>query len=57
MGGDACPSVLRRAVTMDETPISRRYRHGRFGSILGGAGEIMLPIIAKQMGMSTASLG
>ena len=34
---------------MDETPISRRYRDGRLGSIGGGADEIMLGIISKYL--------
>jgi citronellyl-CoA dehydrogenase len=35
---------------MAETPITRRYRDGRLGSIGGGADEVMLSIISKHMG-------
>ena len=36
---------------MNETWISRAYRHTRLGSIGGGADEVMLSIICKQMGI------
>jgi citronellyl-CoA dehydrogenase len=34
-------------------PVSRAYRDVRLGSIGGGADEIMLQVIAKQMGLMT----
>jgi citronellyl-CoA dehydrogenase len=37
-----------------ETPISRRYRDGRIGSIVGGAVEVMLSIIYKHLDIMPA---
>jgi citronellyl-CoA dehydrogenase len=48
---DACLQFWGGMGFMDETPISRRYRDGRLGSIGGGADEIMLQIISKHMGI------
>ena len=47
---DSCLQYWGGMGFMDETPVSRRYRDGRLGSIGGGADEIMLQIIAKHMG-------
>jgi len=48
---DACLQFWGGMGFMDETPVSRRYRDSRLGSIGGGADEVMLGIIAKMMGM------
>ncbi len=48
---DACLQYWGGMGYMDETPISRRYRDGRLGSIGGGADEVMLSIICKYMGI------
>lgn len=48
---DSCLQYWGGMGYMDETPISRRYRDGRLGSIGGGADEIMLSIICKYMGI------
>ncbi|MBI1212683.1 MAG: acyl-CoA dehydrogenase [Alphaproteobacteria bacterium] len=47
---DSCLQYWGGMGFMDETPVSRRYRDGRLGSIGGGADEIMLQIISKHMG-------
>lgn len=47
---DSCLQYWGGMGYMDETPISRRYRDGRLGSIGGGADEVMLSIICKFMG-------
>ncbi len=46
---DACLQYWGGMGYMDETPVSRRYRDGRLGSIGAGADEVMLSIIAKYM--------
>jgi citronellyl-CoA dehydrogenase len=48
---DACLQYWGGMGFMNETPVSRRYRDGRLGSIGGGADEVMLQIIAKHMGI------
>lgn len=48
---DSCLQFWGGMGFMDETPVSRRYRDSRLGSIGGGADEVMLGIIAKMMGM------
>ena len=48
---DACLQYWGGMGFMNETPISRAYRDTRLGSIGGGADEIMLSIICKQMGI------
>lgn len=48
---DGCLQYYGGMGFMNETPISRFYRDCRVTSIGGGADEIMLEIIAKQMGM------
>jgi len=40
---------------MWDNPVARVYRDGRLTSIGGGADEIMLEIICKQMGMTQSS--
>ncbi len=47
---DSCLQYWGGMGYMDETPISRRYRDGRLGSIGGGADEVMLGIISKTSG-------
>lgn len=47
---DSCLQYWGGMGFMDETPVSRRYRDGRLGSIGGGADEVMLSIICKYMG-------
>jgi len=47
---DACLQYWGGMCFMVETPVSRRYRDGRLGSIGGGADEVMLGIISKYMG-------
>ena len=46
---DSCLQYWGGMGYMDETPISRRFRDGRLGSIGGGADEIMLGIISKYL--------
>jgi citronellyl-CoA dehydrogenase len=46
---DSCLQYWGGMGYMDETPISRRYRDGRLGSIGGGADEVMLGIISKYL--------
>jgi citronellyl-CoA dehydrogenase len=48
---DACLQYWGGMGFMNETWISRAYRDTRLGSIGGGADEIMLSIICKQMGI------
>jgi len=48
---DSCLQYWGGMGFMDETPVSRRYRDGRLGSIGGGADEVMLGIIAKYAGL------
>lgn len=48
---DDCLQYFGGMGFMSETPISRRYRDMRLASIGGGADEVMLGIIAKQMGI------
>ena len=48
---DACLQYYGGMGYMNETNISRAYRDTRLGSIGGGADEIMLSIICKQMGI------
>lgn len=48
---DSCLQYWGGMGYMTETPISRRFRDGRLGSIGGGADEVMLSIIAKHMGI------
>jgi len=50
---DACLQYFGGMGLMDETPVSRRYRDGRLISVLAGADEIMLGIIAKHMGIAS----
>ena len=47
---DACLQYWGGMGYMDETPISRRWRDGRLGSIGGGADEVMLGVICKMLG-------
>jgi citronellyl-CoA dehydrogenase len=49
---DSCLQYFGGMGLIAETPIARRYRDGRLGSIVGGADEIMLGIISKYMGIS-----
>ena len=49
VANDACLQFWGGMGFMDETPVSRRFRDGRLGSIGGGADEIMLGIISKYM--------
>ncbi len=51
VANDACLQYWGGMGFMDETPVSRRYRDGRLGSIGGGADEVMIGIIAKGMGI------
>ena len=48
---DACLQYWGGMGFMNETWISRAYRDTRLGSIGGGADEVMLSIICKQMGI------
>lgn len=48
---DSCLQYFGGMGFMSETPISRFFRDGRITSIGGGADEVMLHIITKQMGM------
>jgi citronellyl-CoA dehydrogenase len=48
---DACLQYFGGMGLMADTPIARRYRDGRLGSIVGGADEVMLGIISKYMGI------
>ena len=47
---DSCLQYWGGMGYMAETPISRRYRDGRLGSIGGGADEVMLGILCKMNG-------
>jgi len=47
---DACLQYWGGMGYMDDTPISRRWRDGRLGSIGGGADEVMLGVICKMLG-------
>lgn len=47
---DACLQYWGGMGFMEETPVARRFRDSRLGSIGGGADEVMLSIIAKHMG-------
>jgi citronellyl-CoA dehydrogenase len=49
---DACLQYFGGMGFMNETPISRFYRDTRLASIGGGADEIMLGIISKNMGIA-----
>jgi citronellyl-CoA dehydrogenase len=49
---DACLQFFGGMGFMNETPISRFFRDTRLVSIGGGADEIMLGIISKQMGIA-----
>jgi citronellyl-CoA dehydrogenase len=51
---DSCLQYFGGMGLMAETPISRRYRDGRIGSIVGGADEVMLSIISKHLGIMPA---
>ena len=46
---DACLQYWGGMGYMDESPISRRFRDGRLGSIGGGSDEVMLGIISKYL--------
>ena len=46
---DSCLQYFGGTGLMADTPISRRYRDARIGSIVGGADEIMLGIISKHL--------
>ena len=48
---DACLQYYGGMGFMNESSVSRAYRDTRLGSIVGGADEIMLSIICKQMGI------
>jgi citronellyl-CoA dehydrogenase len=48
---DACLQYWGGMGFMNETSIARAYRDTRLGSIGGGADEVMLAIICKQMGI------
>ena len=48
---DACLQYYGGMGFMNESSVSRAYRDTRLGSIGGGADEIMLSIICKQMGI------
>jgi citronellyl-CoA dehydrogenase len=52
---DSCLQYFGGMGLMAETPISRRYRDGRIGSIVGGADEVMLSIISKYLGIMPAN--
>jgi citronellyl-CoA dehydrogenase len=54
---DACLQYYGGMGFMNETLISRQYRDTRLGSIGGGADEIMLSIICKQMGILPGKKG
>jgi citronellyl-CoA dehydrogenase len=49
---DACLQYFGGMGFMNETPISRFYRDTRLASIGGGADEVMLGIISKNMGIA-----
>ena len=49
---DACLQYYGGMGFMNETPISRFYRDTRLASIGGGADEVMLGIISKNMGIA-----
>ncbi len=48
---DGCLQFWGGMGFVDESPISRIYRDGRLTSIGGGADEVMLQILSKQMGI------
>ena len=48
---DACLQYHGGMGFMWESPIARSFRDSRLGSIGGGADEVMLEIISKNMGM------
>ena len=48
---DGCLQFWGGMGFVDESPISRIYRDGRLTSIGGGADEVMLQIISKQLGI------
>ena len=48
---DSCLQYFGGMGFMNETPVSRFYRDTRLVSIGGGADEVMLGIVAKQMGI------
>jgi len=52
---DVCLQFYGGMGFMNETPISRFYRDGRLCSIGGGADEIMLKILTKNLGMTPSS--
>ncbi len=52
---DACLQYFGGMGYMNETPISRYYRDTRLASIGGGADEIMLGIISKNMGIAPSA--
>ena len=52
---DACLQYWGGMGYMWDNPVARVYRDGRLTSIGGGADEIMLEIICKQMGMTQSS--
>lgn len=54
---DACLQFYGGMGFLNETPISRFYRDGRLASIGGGADEIMLKILAKNLGMTPSPKG
>ena len=47
---DSCLQYWGGMGFMEETPVSRAYRDGRLASIGGGADEVMLSIICKNLG-------
>ena len=49
---DACLQYRGGMGFMWDNPVARVYRDGRLTSIGGGADEIMLEIICKQLGIS-----
>jgi citronellyl-CoA dehydrogenase len=48
---DSCLQFWGGMGFMDESPISRIFRDGRLTCIGGGAGEVMLQILSKFMGI------
>jgi citronellyl-CoA dehydrogenase len=48
---DSCLQFYGGMGFVNETPVSRFYRDGRLCSIGGGADEIMLKIISKNLGL------
>ncbi|WP_150293253.1 acyl-CoA dehydrogenase family protein [Sphingobium estronivorans] len=55
MVSDSCLQYWGGMGLVDETLISRRFRDQRYISIVGGADEVMLEIIAKNIGISPKS--